>query len=604
MFKIFSGKKKFIFIVLVILLIGGYYFSSSKNGVVQYEFADVSRQNIVQEVSVTGTVEADPKINLKFQTAGKIVSMPVSVGDFISKGNVLAALDSTALSISVEQAEANLSLAEANYNKVVAGNTDEAVAVAEAALEKAQVDYDQSVSNLENVEALSEDALAAADLSYQSALTSYENASATYGEDLSQSYEDAYDVLNQVFNQVDNSMREIDNVLGVDTETINDDFELALESMGNSYKQATNDYEDNKLLNADLYSEYTSISFDDHEEMDILLVEVSELVDAVDSLLDDTDYLLLNAPIIGGYTDDIKDTRRALIYAEISSLTTVNSSLSAAIQAVESAYTSEDNNLKSAQDALDEAEQALSTAQTQSESDISSAEISVSVYEALLSQAEASLDQVDADPRDVDLEGLQASIDSAQSALDLANYNLSLATLVATVSGIVAELNFDIGENVTINEDFLVMVSSDYQIKANVSETDITKVKVGDKIGMTLDAFSYDKVFDAEIAEIDPAETVVEGVIYYQITAVFTTDDTEIKPGMTANMAINTASIDNALAVPIRAVKYDGARTYVLQVDSVGETYETDIEVGVKGDQYVEVVSGLSEGDKVVTYVR
>ncbi len=55
----------------------------------------------------------------------------------------------------------------------------------------------------------------------------------------------------------------------------------------------------------------------------------------------------------------------------------------------------------------------------------------------------------------------------------------------------------------------------------------------------------------------------------------------------------------------MKALKYDEARIYVLQVNSLTEEmYETNVEVGIKGDQYVEVLSGLGEGDRVVTYVR
>ncbi|EKD63588.1 MAG: hypothetical protein ACD_51C00249G0008 [uncultured bacterium] len=605
MFKIFSGKKKFVFIGLAGLFIGWYFFTSNGNGKAQYEFAEVSYQDIVQQVSVTGTVEADPKINLKFQTSGKISSIPAEVGDFVSKGDALAVLEATSLAISVAQADANLALAQANYDKAIAGSTDEAIAVAQAAFDKAQADYDQSVSNLDSVSVLADASVAAAQLVYDAALTDYENATATYGEDLIHSYEDAYDVVGDVFNQIDDTMRKIDNILGVDNETANDDFELAFTTSDKtSYNVAKGDYESVMYDYQGLFDEFGGLSSDDHEAMDAMLDEILDLLSSVEELADDTDSILVESQIIGGYTEDVKDAKREIMSVEISALASVSSSLSTSKQAIESAYTTEDNSLKSAQDALDSAEQALDTASVQAEADKNSAEISVSVYEALLAQAEASLDQVEAGPRDVDLEALQASIDSAQAALDLANYNLSLTTLTAPVSGVVTDIKFDIGENVTAVDDFLVMVSSDYEINANVSETDITKIAVGDLVSMTLDAFSYDKVFDAVIAQIDPAETVVEGVIYYQITAVFTAEDTEIKPGMTANMDITTASVDGALAVPIRSVKYDGSRVYVLQVNGAGETYETDITIGVKGDQYVEVLSGLEEGDKVVTYVR
>ena len=72
---------------------------------------------------------------------------------------------------------------------------------------------------------------------------------------------------------------------------------------------------------------------------------------------------------------------------------------------------------------------------------------------------------------------------------------------------------------------------------------------------------------------------------------------------MTANMDIITAEVDDVLAVPIRAIKYDGSRVYVFMLDGT-DLKEVDVEIGVAGDQYVEILSGLKEGDEVVTYVR
>ncbi|KKR25666.1 MAG: RND family efflux transporter MFP subunit, macrolide-specific efflux protein MacA, partial [Candidatus Peregrinibacteria bacterium GW2011_GWE2_39_6] len=179
--------------------------------------------------------------------------------------------------------------------------------------------------------------------------------------------------------------------------------------------------------------------------------------------------------------------------------------------------------------------------------------------------------------------------------------------LTAPTSGVVTQINGEVGENVSQSEDFLVMISDQLQIVANVSETDIGKVKLGNKVALTLDAFSFDQLFEAEIIKIDPAETVIQGVIYYQVTAMFDKqDNTLIKPGMTANMAIITAQKDHVLAIPIRAVKYDEARTYVLIQNSVagGEPIEVDVTLGIRGDQYVEILSGLKENDKVITYLK
>ncbi len=600
--------KRKLMTLIAVVFVGGcsYAVLGGGNTGPAYEFAEASYVDIVQEVSVTGTVEADAKIDLRFQTAGQVDTVFAEVGDYVEKGDTLAQLDTTSLSIKAAAAQADLALAQANYNKELAGSTPEAIQVAEASVEKSKADLSQAQENYDSTQALADERVAAAQLDYDSALNDYENATTTSGEDVVHAYEDLHNTIDDVLNEVEDALREADNILGVDNTRANANIETALTANSQQeFSSAQNDYTDASDLHDSLSEEFESITDSDYDELDAFSTELDELLDDTDDLLDATDDILDDAPTIGGYTESVKETHRAEMAAEIDDIAAASTNFKNAIQAVESANTSSTTQLSSYQLSLNEAEQALSQAQVQAETDVNQAEVSVQVYEALLAQAEATLADVTVGPRDVDLASLVASIDSASAALSLAQHNLSLAYLTAPASGVVTEIYFDEGENVTTTESFLVMVSEEYQIIANVSETDIAKVGLGDMVNFTLDAYSYDKQFQAEITEIDPAETIVQGVIYYQITATFTSEDTPIKPGMTANMDIVTAEVNGVLAVPIRAVKYDGPRTYILQLDeSSGELLEVDIEAGVRGDQYVEILEGLEEGDPVLTYVR
>jgi len=594
--------------ILVALVIIYLIFWGNKGTTVLDETSPVSFQNIVQEVSVTGTVEADPRIGLQFQQSGQLISVPVKVGDYAKKGQILAQLDTTSLEIAAQSAEADLALAQANYNKMVAGSTPEAILVAQATVVKAEADLYKAKTSLENTELLGEETVKKAQLSYESAQTDYDNNVAIYGQDIIHAYEDEYNIIDDSFNEIDDTLRKLDTILGVDNPQLNNDFEVAISAYSAvDYRHTQNLYSTVKAEYTDLRAQFLLIQSSDYSAMDAMATEMKSLLNSVSDLLDETDALLVEAPAIGDFTDDVKDADRALIVQEVSDISGSLVDLTNAMQVVETAFISEDTRLSASQEALNETAQILQQAQLQADIDLSQAEINVQVYEALLAQAQASLAQTSASPRPVDLAGLQASITNAEAALELANYNLSLASLTAPTSGVVTQINGEVGENVSQSEDFLVMISDQLQIVANVSETDIGKVKLGNKVALTLDAFSFDQLFEAEIIKIDPAETVIQGVIYYQVTAMFDKqDNTLIKPGMTANMAIITAQKDHVLAIPIRAVKYDEARTYVLIQNSVagGEPIEVDVTLGIRGDQYVEILSGLKENDKVITYLK
>lgn len=591
----------------VVLIAGGIMVSSQGGDESQYELAEAAFVDITQEVSVTGTIESDTKIDLRFQKAGQIQSVFVDVGDFVPKGKVLAKLDTTALAINVQSVEANLALARANYNKALAGSTDEAIQVARAALEKSEADLNQAQKKFENITSLTEERVKSAELTYESASIDFDNAVAIYGDDLVSSYEDLENTMEDALKEADDSLRQVDTVLGVDNEDVPADYETALSARNSGdYKGAQAAFRRAKISYDSHNASVFELASDDYEGLDALSVEVKSFLGDVDDLVGTVDWLLEDSPTIGNFNSTARSTLRTAMATEAANLADALTAVSNATQAVTSAMTNETTQVSGARSALAEAAQALSQARVQAKADVDDVSTSVKVFEALVSQKEAGLAEVVAGPRNVDLASLRAAISEAEAAYRLAQYNLSLGSVVAPMSGVVTRIHFDEGENVNTTDDFIELLSRDFQVIANVSESDIAKVNLGDSVSMTLDAFYYDKVFEAEIVEIDPAETVVQGVIYYQITAGFSTEDTQVKPGMTANMDIVTAETVNVLAVPIRAVKYDGARSYVLRPDPTipGATKEVDIEVGLRGDQFIEVISGLEEGDGVVTYVR
>ncbi len=99
---------------------------------------------------------------------------------------------------------------------------------------------------------------------------------------------------------------------------------------------------------------------------------------------------------------------------------------------------------------------------------------------------------------------------------------------------------------------------------------------------------------------------MLEGVPTYKVTLMFVQNDSRIRSGMTANLEILTHEMDNVLEIPYRAVIDNDGSTTVRLVNQDGKTYTTvPVTVGLKGsDGTIAVLSGLSAGDKVVTYVQ
>ena len=223
-----------------------------------------------------------------------------------------------------------------------------------------------------------------------------------------------------------------------------------------------------------------------------------------------------------------------------------------------------------------------------------------------------------------DLDNAQYNYDTAQSKLEEAESNLSETVIVSPMDGVV------IGEPVTdgtmavqgnSNPTVIMRIAdlSRKQIFAKVDETDIGSVRVGQKATFTVDAYNG-KTFTATVSKISQTDmdnswnisnssssssSSLAAVIYYSVT--LDVDDPEglLMPSMTARVEIETANKDSALAVPLSALKTDKNGTYVIVIKDDGTTENRYVETGIYGDEFVEIINGLSENEKVdVTMVK
>ncbi len=216
-----------------------------------------------------------------------------------------------------------------------------------------------------------------------------------------------------------------------------------------------------------------------------------------------------------------------------------------------------------------------------------------------------TLKQVPSTPEAIAIQ--QSAVDQAEAAIISAQAAYYKDFLTAPVSGTVTAKNILPGEISSPNAPAISMQGDgQFQIEADIPEADIAKIKVGDSATTTLDAYGSDAEFAAAVIAVDPAERIVEGVATYKVTLSFSKPDPRIRSGMTANLAIVTDSRADALSIPQRAViDSDGKKTVrVLSAD--GKTIEERaVTTGIRGENgEIEILSGLNEGETVVTFVK
>jgi RND family efflux transporter MFP subunit len=202
----------------------------------------------------------------------------------------------------------------------------------------------------------------------------------------------------------------------------------------------------------------------------------------------------------------------------------------------------------------------------------------------------------------------EAKVSGMEAAL--LNYDAQIAKtmLRAPIKGVVTKQDAKLGETVSPNVPIVSLMSEGlFKIETNIPEADVAKVAIGDAARVTLDAYGADVIFSALVSTIDPKETIIEGVSTYKVKLRFKDKDERIRSGMTANIDVSTEKHEHVLMIPARAVtNNDGGKSVrVLTIDATNKEVVTsgDVTVGLRGiDGNVEIVSGLTEGERVVTF--
>jgi len=193
--------------------------------------------------------------------------------------------------------------------------------------------------------------------------------------------------------------------------------------------------------------------------------------------------------------------------------------------------------------------------------------------------------------------------DYSQAASDIARSTLAKTFLQSPLNGIVSKINIEEGEGALAYSPLVQLVSKELEIEAKIPESDLSKVKLDQEVDITLDALP-DEELSGIVAEIEPTETIIEGVTYYQIKVNFSDPEGLVRSGMTADLSIKIYTKDEVLIAPQRAVKEKDGRKYVEILE--GEAIrEADVVVGLRGDAgTIEIIDGLKEEDLVITFVK
>lgn len=273
--------------------------------------------------------------------------------------------------------------------------------------------------------------------------------------------------------------------------------------------------------------------------------------------------------------------------------------------------TAAEQTLDDAQDAVDDAEAAAASPtptpsngqQTQTQSGGQSPEVALTNAKASLARAKADKEQADQN-----LEGAQADLAATTLKAPIAGTVTAINGSVGSVAGGSGSSSGTTGSGTTGQGSTGTTSSSttssgfvdlsdlkSLQVVAAFPEADAIKIKAGQGATVTLNAEPGTNL-TATLASVSPTPTTTNGVVSYSATFSLAKLPAGARIGQTANVSVQTAKAANVLYVPSTAIVTSGTTYTVTMADGAGTR---EVQIGVRGDSFTQVTSGLNEGDRV-----
>lgn len=332
-----------------------------------------------------------------------------------------------------------------------------------------------------------------------------------------------------------------------------------------------------------------SLSFQTTGRLDTLLVSVGDVVEAGDILA----------------TLDPANLETAVLAAK-STVATARAGVATANQTEASAQLA----INSADQALAAAELAIATARDA----VANRSQQRDVANRQKSAAEAQRDAAQAQMAAAQAQKTQASasLTSAGAQLDQAERALDDAVLTAPMAGTVVSIASQVGEALSASPaaggatggGFIVLADlSAFVVSADFAEADIVGIEQGQEVSITFDAIPGGGLTGEvlEVGLIGGVDPAGGRLTTYEVTVSVPAPPQGLRVGMTAQASITTEARSDVVAAPVTALVEQDGVTFVQVLAPDGTISSVEVTVGIQGGYWIEIVSGLSGGERVVT---
>lgn len=546
--------------------------------------ATVTRGVVLSTTSATGTLQAAKELNVGFTGAGTITSIDVKPGQLVKQGQLLGRIDSITAQQALQQAQASLATAEAQYEVTLTGET-------------AQQRKQDALSVTQAKDALANAKATRRQDARQSAASVAQSTSSLrtdQGQEKVDLYQQSKDRATYATQDAANAAIANDK-----TQLAADQTKQQSDSQHQFDLQAQENADNNQLS-----ADQTSLTAAQTAHNNAGIAQYTAAI-ANDKSAVESDQASLTS---------LQKTQNADSYAISQDNTTLTNDQAALTGLQNDAKTIQADEAKIASDrsALNNAKMSAASGTARDAQTVASDELSVK-------SARVGIAVKQAPPTAAALAAANASVVNARVNVTTAEKAVSDTELRAPIAGTVASVNGTVGTAESGGGSSAVSSSSSasgssgggsstglvtltgingMQLVAGFAETDTAKLRVGQPATVTVDALPTTELA-AHIIAIAGIATSTSGVVTYNVTFALDRSEPGLKSGMTGNVDVVVGEADNVLHVPTAAVRGSGAAATVTVLQA-GKQVSVPVVAGLQGDSSTAILSGLKANESVV----
>ncbi|MBU0767383.1 HlyD family efflux transporter periplasmic adaptor subunit [Patescibacteria group bacterium] len=585
-------KSALLGLVTPLLIIGGYSFingNGEEAANITGEIVTVERRDITLSIKALGTVTLANEQQLRFNQLGKVTNVLVNEGDQVKRDDLIAELDKIDPLADIRQAQLNVQAANLQLQNLEASRSQQILS-AQNSVRSTERQLEDSFGSLPSTQQQVESAIEQARRTVAEKEAAADKAESDMSVSIESSLANADSLLDDIYSILSGENR----IRG--SSRYNREF--VIDFLYNNYTLKTQtEFAFYDAINAyqDLRTKYPDIiHITDTRELSKVLYDAVKIADEIKDFADVTYQFVLTAVPSTSYIDtDINTLKTNANTARSSAITLIDTLRDQ--QALLSGL-----GTSTAQKDLQNAKEALTTLELQLKNGTTSAddmERTIQTLNDSLRNQKAQLEQtktsveVNINQQNNTLAQRIVSLQKAQRALE--NYELR-----APFDGVIRRVDFQVGDNLLADAGetkYVVLDNPDRLIiTVQLDQVDVVNVKEGQRATITFDAIPS-LTFEGIVDFIDTTPIAQAGVVSYEVKIALDQTDATILSGMTATVEIISSQRTAVVAAPNLSLLKQNGLTFMRLENGQSITVET----GATDGRYTEIISGLSEGDRV-----